>query len=194
MQDIVTSLIGRVGWRQFPASFPFALNFENTTSLSGRYFQDFSALVTLTRINDTMDDAEADEQIFNEYLLDLQRAAINTLVSAILRENTCLTPEQAKTRLACFVQDTPEIFDEAIGLQMACAVVDKIQHAPRSNETERTAKETSSLIFQELNGTYTETGVPVSFGLKNRLSRELKHLRGVIFPKPQPSIVTYNFD
>ena len=190
---MITKLAGRVGWRQTPASFPLVLSEANLTSESERYFQDYSWLVTLPNIlalmeNDDAGDNEA--ELFNDYLIDLRRASINDIVSAILREGSNLKLETAYAIFNETIENTPEIFDEVIGLQVACSVIALMQHTTRSNFIERFGKESSAIIYRELNDVYTDNGVLVSTGLKNRIQSELVRLRNIIFPKQKPFIAT----
>ena len=188
-QDAILALTGRVGWKQYPASFPFTLSTENQRSDSGMYFQDFSSFVTLTNIKDTMDDAETDEASFNEFLTGLQTAAIASVLSALFRESH----ETAKYRNVNFddvVQQNISLFDEAIGLQTAASVVEMMYSSVRSNSVERQTKDMSALLFRELNGLHTDNGVPVSTGLKNNISREIVMLKKCLFPKMKPFIAT----
>ena len=190
---MITKLAERVGWKQTPASFPLVLSEANLTSESGRYFQDYSWLVTLPNIlalmeNDDAGDNEA--ELFNDYLIDLRRASINDIVSAILREGSNLKLEMAYAIFNETIENTPEIFDEVIGLQVACSVIALMQHTTRSNFIERFGKESSAVIYRELNDVYTANGVLVSTGLKNRIQSELVRLRNIIFPKKKPFIAT----
>lgn len=186
-QNAIESLTGRVGWKQHPASFPFVLSVENTTSDSERFFQDFSALVTLQNIRSVMEDEEADEAAFNEFLSDLQRKSIASVLSGILRESGTLQ------NLDTLVEDNKTIFDEAIGLQVAISVIEMMYSSTRSNFRERVTKELSSLLFQELNGAHADNGVAVSTGLKNMIQREIITLVKRLFPKPKPAISTPKF-
>ena len=143
-QDTISALTGRVGWKQYPASLTFELSADNLKSDSGRYFQDFSSFVTLTNIRDTMDDADATEESFNEYLTGLQNAAIASVLSALFRESH----EAARHRNIDFddvVQQNPSLFDEAIGLQMAASVVEMMHTSVRSNSVKRETSEESTL-------------------------------------------------
>ena len=180
-------MTGRVGWRQYPASFPFALTDENKRSDSGRFFQDFSALATLSNIKSAMEDAEADENAFNEYLSDMQRAAIATVLSGVLRESRTLR------NFDDLVEKNIDVFDEAIGLQVAISAVELMSLSVRSNSNERATKDMSSTLYRELNGLHADNGAPVTVGLKNRISREIATLKKRLFPKPQPVISTPNF-
>ena len=186
-QDAISALTGRVGWKQYPASFPFALTDENKRSDSGRFFQNFSALATLINLQSVMEDAQADEAAFNEFLSDMQRSTIASVLSGILRESGTIQ------NFDDLVEENKTIFDEAIGLQMAISVIETMYSSTRSNFSERMTKELSSLLFRELNGLYADNGVPVSTGLKNRISREIVTLKTKLFPKLQPVIATPKF-
>ena len=189
-QDAIEALTGRVGWKLYPTSFPFALSDENKKSDSGRYFQDFSALATLNNVKESMEDAAADESSFNAYLTDMQRAAIATVLSAIFSDDKLLDEDRVSQIFEDAVETNKNLFDEVIGLQMACSIVEMMQHTIRTNQTERIGRESSASLFEELNGMYTRNGAPVSTGLKNRISREVSKLKYILFPKMKPFIST----
>lgn len=83
----------------------------------------------------------------------------------------------------------PSQFDEAIGLQMACDLIEQIIFSSRSNATERIQKEQVQAAFTDLNQDMPVDGAPYSAGLKNRLKRELQRLNKNYFPKETIKIV-----
>ena len=80
-------------------------------------------------------------------------------------------------------------FDEAVGLQVACDVVELIINSGRSNQTERIQKEQLQVLYTDLNQDMPVDGAPYSAGLKNRLKRELQRLNKNFFPKDQITTV-----
>jgi len=80
-------------------------------------------------------------------------------------------------------------FDEAVGLQMACNVIESIIHSTRSNSTERLSKDNLQALFTELNQDMPVDGAPYSAGFKNRLKREIQKLNKNFFPDNKPRIV-----
>ena len=74
-------------------------------------------------------------------------------------------------------------FDEAVGLQMACDVIEQIIFSTRSNSTERITKEQSAQLYNDLNLDTPNDEMPYSAGLKNRLKREIQRLNKNFFPK-----------
>lgn len=86
------------------------------------------------------------------------------------------------------------LFDELIGLQMACKVIEMIQYSDRSNFKGRIAQEMSSKLQQDLEGTYLENGKPASTGLRNQIQRETFRVRENLFPKAQITTVTSDTD
>lgn len=77
----------------------------------------------------------------------------------------------------------PQVFDRAIGLQMAAMVVERIIHNERSNGLQRTTETTATRLYNDLNLDMQTPDLPYSSGLKNQLRRELKRLHESFFPK-----------
>lgn len=59
------------------------LDTDNTTSKSGRYFQDFHSVVTIQNVYSTMDVVAASDENFNNYLQDLQQSVIIEALNAV---------------------------------------------------------------------------------------------------------------
>ena len=99
-------------------------------------------------------------------------------------------------QFSAFMEHTQKIinnyylFDELIGLQMACKVIEMIQYSDRSNFKGRVTQEMTSKLIQDLDGTYLENGKPVSTGLRNQIQRETYRVRENLFPKAQITTIT----
>jgi hypothetical protein len=78
---------------------------------------------------------------------------------------------------------SPQVFDKAIGLQMAAMVVERVVHGQRSNSTQRIAEVSAQRLYNDLNLDMATPEMPYSSGLKNQLRRELKRLHDNFFPK-----------
>jgi hypothetical protein len=75
------------------------------------------------------------------------------------------------------------LFDEAIGLQMAVNAIEQIAMSTRSNKTERITKEAADKLFSELNQAFPTEEYPFFPGLKSQLSKEVKRLNQAFFKK-----------
>lgn len=87
------TLFGRLGWsEQNPATLPdgVALSAENKESRSGRYFQGVHRAVTLRNVYDTIEAVNANSDIFNGHLKELQDSAILNSVSAVFDGDTLI--------------------------------------------------------------------------------------------------------
>lgn len=82
------------------------------------------------------------------------------------------------------------VFDEAVGLQMACNVIEQIMYSTRSNIVERITKELSAAMANDLNMAMPNGEMPYTAGLKNRLEREVKRLNKNFLPKDSIQIIT----
>jgi hypothetical protein len=85
-----------LGWRQLPAS-P-VLNSDNSTSTSGRYFQSFHSLVTLTKLKAICEDPAISDNDFNTYISNLQNDAIMRCLNEVFREPELLEQKLMYTR------------------------------------------------------------------------------------------------
>jgi hypothetical protein len=180
------ALKGRVGWRQYPASFPFVLAEENKRAASGRYFQDFSAFVTLYNVKEAMEDTDADEVSFNIFLMDRQNAAIATFLSAVSSPVPLRWDKRGLFNEAIIKEAGYGLFDEGIGLQTASSLIEMMYVTARSNTNARLTKDLAGDFVRELNGMHIRDGVAEVAGLRNRLVSEIKSLQRYFFPRANP--------
>lgn len=81
------------------------------------------------------------------------------------------------------------LFDEAIGLTMAYAVLEQIVYALRSNSNERLLKEglqSASLIADLTGSAPVSDGPPPITGLNKRIEREIMRVKKSLFPDQKP--------
>ena len=79
----------------------------------------------------------------------------------------------------------PQLFDEAVGLQVACNVLELILNSTRSNATERITKEQLGDIFRELNQIESTKEKPYAPGLKARYVGEIYKLQKSFLGQPK---------
>jgi hypothetical protein len=79
---VISALFGRIGWRgSVPRVSP-----TNQLSKSGRYFQDFHALVTTDNVRAVMEEVDASDADFNAHIESLQKSAILRCLNAAFQE------------------------------------------------------------------------------------------------------------
>lgn len=80
------------------------------------------------------------------------------------------------------IVENRNIFDRAIGLQVAADCVEQMAKSPRVNFIE---KEMKGLLSLELDGAFNDEGKPLSVGLYKELNIEISRLRKILFNKPK---------
>lgn len=79
----------------------------------------------------------------------------------------------------------PQLFDEVVGLQVACMVLEQILNTPRSNDTERMSAEQLGEIDRALNQSGPTVERPYNPGLKARFETEIMKLSNSFFGQPR---------
>lgn len=75
------------------------------------------------------------------------------------------------------------LFDEVLGLSMACIVLGYQAYSIRSNVTERLSQDIAKLLYSEINNSGEASDInPYVAGLKMQIRRELTRLRRTFFP------------
>ena len=82
---MVVPALERIGWLQPTAKGYDKVDCDNTTSVSGRYYNDdsFHTALTIENIYDCQPDAAICEEDFNTYLLQLRRSVILFALNAV---------------------------------------------------------------------------------------------------------------
>ncbi len=91
---VMNAMLGRIGFRQPTISDYAIVEAGNIASASGRYFDDFHALVRIKNLKDTMEDAGISNTNFNAYLESLKRSVIMRCLNGTLN-----VPEQIERTL-----------------------------------------------------------------------------------------------
>lgn len=82
-QQVIGALLGRMGWRPSTVANQPVLNGLNTTSRSGRYFNDFHALLTINNIKAILEDKNATDAVMNAELESWQCSSIMRGLTAV---------------------------------------------------------------------------------------------------------------
>lgn len=88
------------------------------------------------------------------------------------------------------IKKNQSVFDNLIGLQMACNVIELILNSTRSNKTERITKEQTQALYNDLNIAYSTPEFPFTTGIRNQIAREVKRLKQNFFPKDKSFTTT----
>src|ERR1044072_93490 len=83
-----------------------------------------------------------------------------------------------------------QLFDKAIGLQMAAMVIERGIHSTRSNGYQRLGEAGVKQLYTDLNLAFSSPEFPYTTGIKNQISREIDRIYKNIFPKDKPKSIT----
>jgi hypothetical protein len=86
LSQTMAALFGRVGWRQPLQSGSPVVNSTNLLSKSGRYYQDFHALVSVANIKSILEEPGASDTNLNSYMESLQRSIIMRCLTSVFYE------------------------------------------------------------------------------------------------------------
>lgn len=117
-QRVINAMLPRLGFRQPSIAGFNIVNAGNRTSTSGRYFDDFHALVNIKNIKETNPDAKISDADFNAYLESLKKSVIMRCLNGVLN-----VPEQLERVLLYDRQDSqPEVKIDNKGLFVGYAI------------------------------------------------------------------------
>jgi hypothetical protein len=179
--ELRDSLLTRIGFLN-EASSKFAVNTANSTTVSGRYFQDEHPSVTLANVLSTMENNPADAAEFNVYLAQLIKRSIILVLSDVL-EVTELPVD--------FLLDRENILDNAISKRMCIVVGETILTSTRSNSTEAITKQFQQQLFFELNGNEGNPKFPNYVGIKSRYGAEIERLKDALGQEKMLDVITF---
>lgn len=132
----------RVNWRDTTNT----LTVENTTTQSGRYFQDEHSAITLDNIRACQPNSSITEASFNQYLTQLRHGAILQVLADVYGSESEITEKELDYNVG--------VFDNAISLRMMVIVAELIITSTRSNRIERLTKEFVQQLHFDVNGNY----------------------------------------
>lgn len=133
----ISALFGRLGWRASTLSDQPVLSSNNTTSRSGRYFNDMHALVTIPNIKSVLDNPNMTDDEFNAELESIQKSVIMRCLNGVFSEKEYLEQvllfnrlgmnDQAVTNSGLFVGyeiNVAKDFDKAVQVDSATLLFD----------------------------------------------------------------------
>lgn len=90
------------------------------------------------------------------------------------------------------IVDSPHLFDNLLGLQMAADVIELIQNSLRSNKDERITGDMLKTLYSDLNLAVSTDEIPFSVGLKTRIQKEIYRVMREFFPKEKATSITHD--
>lgn len=180
--ELKVLLEDRIGWDQYPADFSPALDAENLTSDSGRYFNSGEhPFVTLNNLFWTIEVENADATQFNAHLKRMRDQVILLVIADVF--NVIDIQDDVLTNNAT-------LFDNAISKRMAIVVGETIITSVQSNRIEAINKEQQQKIFFEINGNSGNNNFPTYIGLKSRYGAEIKKLKDFLNQEDSLDVLT----
>lgn len=151
----------RINWRDSGGYLTAA----NSTTDSGRYFQDEHSAVTLDNIRACQPEVGINDTDFNTYLTQLRHAAILQVLADVFGSESEITESELDLNVG--------VFDNAISLRMVVNVMELIINSIRSNGTEIPLKGNINKLVFDLNG-HTDTKW---IGYRNRYKSHINELK-----------------
>lgn len=151
----------RINWRD-TGSY---LTADNSTTDSGRYFQDEHSAVTLDNIRACQPEVGISDADFNTYLTQLRQAAILQVLADVFGSESEITDGEIELRVG--------LYDNAISLRVAVNVLELVINSIRSNSTEIPLKENVHKLMVDLNGHVDSKWI----GLRNRYQSHIRELK-----------------
>lgn len=185
-------LVDRVGWALPIPPSTIVLTSENTKSDSGRYYDAFHKMTIVENVFDVQPNHNISNTDFNLYLYGLKKAATMKVLSAIFdlneRANLSIATngrrvDTSSTDYSQMITTRASIFDDCLGYQMACDVLEMILLTTRSNQTESISKYNYQQLKLELDGFTNEGGHLVSKGLHFKLNASIIKAIDILFPR-----------
>ena len=182
---------------------PLVLNYVKDHA-SGVYFLGYfqSDLGEAQAINEIVEKFN-DLYSFGLIPVELFRKILNSDVTQINVNNVAYTIKTHGMNIRCssfrdhtqLIVKHAYLFDELIGLQMACMVIEAIGYSGRSNKSERITKDLTQSLLNDLNGVPNPYGgAPISYGLRNQVQREINRVKADLYPKEKIRTITHNSD
>lgn len=167
-------LDNRVNWKDSGGY----LSSDNTTTDSGRYFQDEHSAVTLDNIRDCQPEIGISDADFNTYLSDLRKSVVLQVIADVYGAESKIKESE--------ITDNVGVFDNAISLGMVVKVMQLIITSTRSNRTESISKEFVNKLAVELNGHVDAKWI----GFRNRYNFHIKELKKTMNSQSRINTIT----
>lgn len=171
----------RIGFSQ-EAGAGFTLTAPNTTTVSGRFYQDEHPFVTVMNIEAFQYPVSADDTAFNTYLTQLRERCAMGVVTDVIE--TTEVP-------ADYLTNRESIFDNALIKKMGIIIAEIMLTSQRSNSAERVGKDFMRQLFFELNGNTGNPQLPQFQGLRGRYKQEVQRLKDLLGHRKTLSTYTH---
>lgn len=189
-------LVDRVGWALPIPPSTIVLTSDNTKSDSGRYFDAFHKMAIVENVFNVQPNHNISNADFNVYLYGLKKAATMKVLSAIFDLNeranlsiatSGLRVDISSTDYSHMITTRASIFDDCIGYQVSCDVLELMLLTTRSNQTESVSKYNYQQLKVELDGFTNEGGHLVSKGVHFKLNASIIKAIDILFPRDDRS-------
>jgi len=187
-------LVNRVGW--YPAIQPstIVLTDENTESVSGRYFNGFNSLVTVENVFASLSNKDATNETLQVELERLKSEGVSDVLGKVFDTNTLAAYPVLNNVISLnyaldysnVILDFQQVFDEAIGYSVAVKTMEMIATTIRSNRTTVSNIISLDLLYQQLEGSFTQEGRLVSQGARAMYAEAIGKVINVLFPVKYP--------
>ncbi|MDY8137565.1 hypothetical protein [Aquimarina sp. 2201CG5-10] len=167
----IQALFNRIGWRNSESDkLNGIVNDENRKSDSGRYFEDFSQLITIHNIYSCVEEALLNESLFNLKLKQLNEAVVQDVLSGSFNYNSRSCSIKDRNMV---IESYPDSFDDAMGYGMAVRCLNMMISSQRQNVYKSQILDIYDEMMIQLNGIY-DNGRVVSEGLIHKYEKALK--------------------
>ena len=179
--DVTLKLEKRIRWNtDYDTAFPVALDEFNATGESGKHFQGFHQLVTLSNIyNVGVSEINMEAAPFNAILTDIRKQAVLQMLNDVFDKNMYY---DGTVDYSPVIEANIGLFDNAIGFGTAISVLELMLSSKRINADERNTKTSAANLKLELEGFTNENGVVVAKGIRFYYQRAIKAAVLKIFP------------
>lgn len=161
----------------------------NIEGTSGMVFQSFQSLVTPDNLLAVLDKSVAEDQtLFNSELAKIKLDQSRMVLASILDEH----PEYDDlTDYSQTILDKLTLLRKAYALSVAKYCLEQMISSKRFNLAERNIRETFSYLKLELEGSKSDSGKRISYGIVDKLRFAIADAQDVIFP-PEPTVQSEN--
>ena len=189
----VESLVRRVGWRQaVQPNTAIVIDAANILSDSGRYFNDFHKLAIVENAVSAIPNSSVIASGYNSFLYDMKKAGVLKVLSLVFdinpRANYSFDGGGKRTDISGtdYTQTIiirSNLFDEAIGYQVAYDTIELMLLTSRINMEERLSKMNFNEMKIEMGDFYND-GELVGKGILGKLNQVIERIIDILFPKP----------
>lgn len=177
--DNIQSLFNRLGWRNLEADkLENIVNDSNKVSESGRYFEDFSSLVTLNNLYKSVEEPFLNDRLFNEKLKSINESVVFDVLDRSFNysERSCKVDIDKND----FIENKIGLFDQSIGYGVAIKSIEIMLMSQRNNIEERRVKDLYDDLMVELNGIF-DNGKVLQKGLVQKFEDSIKNNAECLF-------------